>query len=90
MKLLRYGPVGQEKPGLLDAEGTLRDRRVLGLLGLDHIVVQGDIEAVALTRQFGDQQAVEGVLGERAVDRRRGCGGRFGTSERKLNWLAPS
>ena len=25
MKLLRYGPVGQEKPGLLDAEGTLRD-----------------------------------------------------------------
>jgi 2-keto-4-pentenoate hydratase/2-oxohepta-3-ene-1,7-dioic acid hydratase in catechol pathway len=25
MKLLRYGPVGAEKPGLLDAEGTLRD-----------------------------------------------------------------
>ena len=25
MKLLRYGPVGQEKPGLLDAEGILRD-----------------------------------------------------------------
>lgn len=25
MKLLRYGPVGTEKPGLLDAEGTLRD-----------------------------------------------------------------
>ncbi|QDO96017.1 fumarylacetoacetate hydrolase family protein [Ferrovibrio terrae] len=25
MKLLRYGPVGQEKPGLLDATGTLRD-----------------------------------------------------------------
>lgn len=25
MKLLRYGPVGQEKPGLLDHTGTLRD-----------------------------------------------------------------
>jgi len=25
MKLLRYGPAGQEKPGLLDSEGTIRD-----------------------------------------------------------------
>ncbi|MCW0234483.1 MAG: fumarylacetoacetate hydrolase family protein [Ferrovibrio sp.] len=25
MKLLRYGPVGQEKPGLLDAAGAIRD-----------------------------------------------------------------
>ena len=25
MKLLRYGPVGQEKPGMLDAEGRIRD-----------------------------------------------------------------
>lgn len=25
MKLLRYGPAGQEKPGLLDADGVLRD-----------------------------------------------------------------
>ena len=25
MKLLRYGPLGQEKPGLLDASGSLRD-----------------------------------------------------------------
>lgn len=25
MKLLRYGPKGQEKPGLLDASGTIRD-----------------------------------------------------------------
>lgn len=25
MKLLRYGPAGEEKPGLLDAEGTIRD-----------------------------------------------------------------
>jgi hypothetical protein len=25
MKLLRYGPAGQEKPGLLDRDGVLRD-----------------------------------------------------------------
>ncbi|PIP97531.1 MAG: 2-hydroxyhepta-2,4-diene-1,7-dioate isomerase, partial [Rhodobacterales bacterium CG18_big_fil_WC_8_21_14_2_50_71_9] len=25
MKLLRYGPLGQEKPGVLDAEGCIRD-----------------------------------------------------------------
>ena len=25
MKLLRYGPRGQEKPGTLDAEGRIRD-----------------------------------------------------------------
>jgi ureidoglycolate lyase len=25
MKLLRYGPAGQEKPGMLDGQGTLRD-----------------------------------------------------------------
>jgi hypothetical protein len=25
MKLLRYGPAGQEKPGLLDRDGKIRD-----------------------------------------------------------------
>ena len=25
MKLLRFGPLGQEKPGLLDPEGNIRD-----------------------------------------------------------------
>ena len=25
MKLLRYGPVGQEKPGMMDDEGQIRD-----------------------------------------------------------------
>lgn len=38
MKLLRYGPVGAEKPGLLDGQGTIRD-----LSG-----VVPDIDAVAL------------------------------------------
>jgi 2-keto-4-pentenoate hydratase/2-oxohepta-3-ene-1,7-dioic acid hydratase in catechol pathway len=25
MKLLRYGPIGKEKPGILDSEGRIRD-----------------------------------------------------------------
>ena len=25
MKLLRYGPMGEEKPGILDADGPIRD-----------------------------------------------------------------
>ena len=25
MKLLRYGPVGREKPGILDQQGIIRD-----------------------------------------------------------------
>ena len=25
MKLVRYGATGQEKPGMIDADGTLRD-----------------------------------------------------------------
>lgn len=39
MKLLRYGPKGQEKPGLLDAQGKLRD--------LSNVVA--DIDGAALT-----------------------------------------
>ena len=38
MKLLRYGPKGQEKPGLLDAQGKIRD--------LSKVV--GDIDGAAL------------------------------------------
>ncbi len=41
MKLLRYGPHGAEKPGLLDANGTLRD-----LSG-----VVGDIDGAALSAE---------------------------------------
>ncbi|MFT3727923.1 MAG: fumarylacetoacetate hydrolase family protein [Terricaulis sp.] len=40
MKLLRYGPVGQEKPGLLDADGNVRDLSA-------HVF---DINAAALSR----------------------------------------
>lgn len=38
MKLLRFGPAGQEKPGLLDASGQLRDlSRLLPDLGPDQL-----------------------------------------------------
>ena len=38
MKLLRYGPLGQEKPGLLDEQGRLRDlSAVIGDLGPDQL-----------------------------------------------------
>ena len=41
MKLLRYGPRGQEKPGILDADGAIRD-----LSG--HV---GDIDGAAITAE---------------------------------------
>jgi 2-keto-4-pentenoate hydratase/2-oxohepta-3-ene-1,7-dioic acid hydratase in catechol pathway len=38
MKLLRYGPAGREKPGLLDAEGGLRDLSgVVGHVTSEHL-----------------------------------------------------
>jgi 2-keto-4-pentenoate hydratase/2-oxohepta-3-ene-1,7-dioic acid hydratase in catechol pathway len=38
MKLLRYGPPGFEKPGLLDANGQIRDlSRVIGQLGAEQL-----------------------------------------------------
>ncbi|HXF45662.1 MAG TPA: fumarylacetoacetate hydrolase family protein [Burkholderiaceae bacterium] len=38
MKLLRYGPAGKEKPGLLDAEGKIRDlSRVIADIGPEQL-----------------------------------------------------
>jgi 2,4-didehydro-3-deoxy-L-rhamnonate hydrolase len=59
MKLLRYGPSGREKPGLLDSSGTIRD-----LSG--HIADLGPVELAAgvLTRlQDIDPQSLPVVLG---------------------------
>ena len=59
MKLVRYGPPGQEKPGLIDAAGQLRDlSRVVGDIGPDQL---GDAALEAL-RQLAtaDLPAVEG------------------------------
>ena len=42
MKLLRYGPAGKEKPGLLDADGNIRDlSKVVADIGWDQISPAG-------------------------------------------------
>ena len=42
MKLLRYGPKGQEKPGLMDAAGKIRDLSgVLSDIGPDTVTPEG-------------------------------------------------
>mgnify|MGYP007088737471 CR=1 FL=1 len=38
MKLVRFGPVGQEKPGLLDAEGRIRRAQTRAINGIDQNV----------------------------------------------------
>ena len=49
MKLLRYGPSGQEKPGLLDGEGKIRDLSgVIGDVGGDALLP----ESLAKLRQL--------------------------------------
>ena len=48
MKLLRYGPKGQEKPGLLDGHGQIRD--------LSGIVKDIDGKVLA---DFGPEQLAE-------------------------------
>jgi 2-keto-4-pentenoate hydratase/2-oxohepta-3-ene-1,7-dioic acid hydratase in catechol pathway len=45
MKLLRYGPAGQEKPGLFDADGTIRD-----LSGVLHDLDGNGISPASLER----------------------------------------
>lgn len=42
MKLLRYGAAGQEKPGLIDEEGVLRD--LTGVVGDIYPATLGDVE----------------------------------------------
>ena len=49
MKLLRFGPVGHEKPGLCDAQGNIRD-----LSG-----VVADIDGAVLAGRLGELQAVD-------------------------------
>jgi len=49
MKLLRYGPPGQEKPGLLDASGKIRDLSgVVGDIGGDTLTPAGLAKLAAL------------------------------------------
>ena len=49
MKLLRYGPKGQEKPGLLDAQGRVRDLSAhVGDIAGDALTLQGLAQLRAL------------------------------------------
>jgi hypothetical protein len=45
MKLLRYGPMGQEKPGMLDSSGRIRD-----LSGHLRDIVADELSDAALAR----------------------------------------
>ncbi|MNM26020.1 hypothetical protein D3C81_364780 [compost metagenome] len=47
-----------------DTECPLGDARILGVDGLGHVVVQGNVEAIALASQFRAQQAEDGVFTE--------------------------
>jgi len=71
MKLLRYGPPGEEKPGLLDAEGGLRDLSAL----VDDIAGEA-LEPAALARLRGvDPQSLPLVAGAPRIGP---CVGRVG------------
>ena len=75
MKLLRYGPAGQEKPGVLDADGRVRDLSAL----LPDIAGEALTPAgLARLRQL-DLEALPRVAGEPQKDLRLGpCVGRVG------------
>lgn len=52
MKLLRYGPVGQEKPGLLDARGQIRDLSAhVGDIAGDALLPEGLARLAAIDPQ---------------------------------------
>ncbi|WP_377160741.1 ureidoglycolate lyase [Roseateles sp. UC29_93] len=75
MKLLRYGPTGQEKPGLLDAQGRVRD---LSALIAD---IAGDVLTPAGLDRLGaiDPTTLPLVAGTPQRDLRVGsCVGRVG------------
>jgi len=59
MKLLRYGPPGEERPGLLDAEGNLRDLSGhIGDIGGDTLLPEGLAGIAAL-----DPESLPAVTG---------------------------
>ena len=72
MKLLRHGPTGQERPGILDAEGKIRDLsgKVDDIDGDDAVAREPDASWRAL-----DAAHAAGGRGTRASGRRwRGIG----------------
>ena len=60
MKLLRYGPRGQEKPGMMDADGTIRDLSAhvddinSAAISVDGLAKLADINPASLPAVDGD------------------------------------
>ena len=52
-----------------DAKRALGHARILGVDRLRHVVIEGDIQAIALAGQLRAQQAVQRVFAERAINR---------------------
>ena len=59
MKLLRYGPKGQEKPGLLDKDGQIRD--LSGVVKDIDGSVLADLSAVKATKTDSLPVVAKGV-----------------------------
>lgn len=73
MKLLRYGPSGQEKPGLLDQDGTIRD-----LSGIVPDIAGGVLSSAGLDRLRGvDPATLPRVDGEQRIGPCVGQVGKF-------------
>ena len=69
MKLLRYGPKGKEKPGLVDADGRIRDisRHVKDITpaALDSATLGEAAQAEAGEAAAGEGQAAHRLPGRR-------------------------
>ena len=52
-----------------DTESAFGNSRILRVDRLRHVVIEGDIQTIALAGQLGAQQAVQRVFAERTVDR---------------------
>jgi 2,4-diketo-3-deoxy-L-fuconate hydrolase len=75
MKLLRFGPRGQEKPGVLDLQGRVRDLSAV----IDDIAGEALLPNQLLMLQKLDLQSLPLVLGTPQKDLRLGpCVGRIG------------
>jgi hypothetical protein len=73
MKLCRYGPAGQEKPGLIDADGAIRD---LSGVVADHPPIEISPEGLAKLAAI-DPATLPLVEGKPALWRARGRHGKF-------------
>ena len=63
---VQRGLVGAQVLG--DAERALGNSRILGVDGLGHVVIQGNVETIALAGEFRGQQAVHRFFSERGIN----------------------